>query len=338
MSRTTVLLTGVGGAIGVHMLHHIMSATEWHAVGIDSWRHKGRSSRLERLFKDHPEWRSRLTVITHDLAAPFDKTTAEAIGDPDYCINLASLSDVQASIDDPAWFIRNNTSLMVTMMEWARTRPGLRAFVHFSTDEVYGPISGDDTRGHPEWAPHMPSNPYAASKAAQEVIGIAYWRSYGVPLIITNTMNNFGEMQDPSKYPAMIQHKVAAGETVDVHVGPGGEIGSRYYIHSRDVADAVLFILARFRPAPHTPGAIDRPDRYNIVGSARLNNLELAQMIARHLGRDLVYRLVDFHSESPGHDLHYGLDGSKLEAMGWRPPFSIDARMRDTINWERGNR
>lgn len=323
-----VLVTGIGGAVGVHMFSAIMESTHWEVVGIDSFRHKGYSSRLSQVFEDNPGWRERYEHITHDLSAPIDRATLHKIGEVNFIINLASLSDVQASIDNPRPFVENNVSLILTMLEAARVlRPA--AFIQFSTDEVYGPVE-DET--HPEWSPVLPSNPYAASKAAQEALAIAYWRSYGVPVIITNTMNNLGEMQDPSKFPAMIQSKIQAGEEISVHVNSAGEIGSRYYIHSRDVAEAVIFILNNTVPKLHDPGKVDRPDRYNIVGGSRVNNLELVNMISHIMDMPAKYRLVNFHADNPGHDIHYGLDGSKLAELGWKPS-PVMQSLKSVVEW-----
>jgi dTDP-glucose 4,6-dehydratase len=169
------------------------------------------------------------------------------------------------------------------------------------------------------------------------MIAISYWRSYGVPLIITNTMNNYGEMQGASKYPVIIQKKLERGEKVEVHVSSDNQMGTRYYIHSRNVADAVLFILKNTTPYMHQPGEVDVPDRYNIVGTQQ-SNLELAQTIAKLMGKELDYELVDFHSTAPGHDLHYGLDGSKLEQLGWRAPVSFEESLSKTIKWQTENR
>ncbi len=325
-----VLVTGIGGAIGTHMMAHIMNNTDWHIVGTDSFRHKGYTSRVAEMLSVHPDWSERLTVITHDLTVPFHLPEKKMIGRVDYIINLASLSDVAASIEHPALFIQNNVAVMTNMLELAREiKPS--AFLHFSTDEVYGPATKDG--GHEEWSTPLPSNPYSASKAAQEMIGIAYWRSYNVPLIITNTMNNFGEMQAPSKYPSMVQEKVLADETVKVHISSDGEMGTRYYLHSRNAADATLFILKETSPHLHVPGTIDMPDRYNIVGDAQVDNLELAKIIAKLLGKELKYELVDFHSDQPGHDLHYGLDGTKLEELGWKPPVTFEDSLRAVIEW-----
>lgn len=329
-----VLLTGVGGSIGVHTLAHIFHNTDWEIVGTDSFRHKGWSDRVIAMFESHPEWKSRFTHVTHDLNAPFSELTKKRIGHIDYIINMAALSDVEASIQEPEYFILNNVQSVINMLEYAReAKP--EAFIQISTDEVYGATTKDEQ--HPEWDPIVPSNPYAASKACQEAIAISYWRTYGVPLIITNTMNNFGEMQQGSKYPSMLQNWIENGEEVTIHGSPDGDIGTRYYIHSRNHSDALLFILKNFPPYMHTPNTADKPDRYNIVGDVQLNNLELAQTIAELMGKELKYKVVDVHTSRPGHDRHYGLDGKKLADLGWTSPVSFADSMKNTIEWQRAN-
>lgn len=330
-----VLLTGGGGSIGVHMIAHTMHNTDWQIVATDSFRHKGDYDRITEVCKEHPDWTKRIEVIQHDLTAPFTERQVETMGKIDYIINLASLSDVQGSIDDPVPFVRNNTELMLNMLELSRKiKP--EVFLHFSTDEVYGPAAID--QGHREWSTILPSNPYAASKAMQEALAISYWRSYGVPLVITNTMNNFGEMQQSSKYPVKAQKAIELNSILKIHTAADDTIGTRYYLHSRNAADAVLFILKNTTPYMHQPGEVDRPDRYNIVGDVQLNNLELAQKIAGLMGKELRYELVDFHSSQPGHDVHYGLDGHKLYAMGWKQPRDFDTSMKSTIEWQQQNR
>ncbi len=336
-SQNRVLLTGAGGAVGVHMLAHIMHNTDWEVVCLDSFKedHKGYFDRITRVCRDHPDWPARIKVFTHDLNAPFTDREIEKIGKIDYVINLASRSDVQNSVDDPKPFVRNNTELMLTMMEYAvKAKP--KKFLHFSTDEVYGPAP-KDSGGHPEWDVILPSNPYSASKACQEAIGIGWWRTYGVPLMITNTMNNFGEMQAPSKFPAMIQQRIEVEATIRVHAAQSGEIGTRYYLHSRNAADAVLFILKNVEPVLHSDGNIDRPVRLNIVGDKQVSNMELVETISELMGKPAQTELVYFHKDNPGHDLHYGLDGTKLKEMGWTSPISFEESMKNTIEWQQRN-
>lgn len=323
----------MGGSIGVHLLDHIMINTDWDVIGVDSFRHKGYFDRINQTVAHNPGWAERITSITHDLTAPFSFREVENLGKIDYIINLASLADVWDSVDNPVPFIRNNVELMLTMLELARElKP--KTFIQFSTDEVYGPTKSGE--GHPEWSTILPSNPYSASKAAQEAIAISYWRTYGVPVVITNTMNNYGQFQGSSKYPVIVQKKLMKDEEITIHVGQNGEIGSRFYIHSRNAADAVLFILNRDAHL-HVPGEMDKPDRYNIVGNAQVDNLEMAKTIAKLMGKELKYKLVNFHSTQPGHDLHYGLDGKKLHDLGWTPPVSFEKSMKDTIDWQLKN-
>lgn len=330
--RKKLLLTGIGGSISYHFATHIFHNTDWDIVGVDSFRHKGWTDRVKMLLDSHPEYVDRLTIITHDLSAPLSPHLIKKIGKVDYIINMASLSDVEASIQNPVPFIKNNIDLVLNMLEYAKEiKP--KVFVQISTDEVYGASASKHGDLRKEWDPIIPSNPYAASKAAQEAIAISYWRTYGVPVIITNTMNNFGELQQASKYPVMIQKAIMNDDILTIH-GKEGEIGSRSYIHSRNFADAVLYILKNCPPHMHVPLTADRPDRYNIAGDKQLDNLELAQEIAKAMDKELKYKLIDSHSTRPGHDPHYGLDMTKLRALGWKSPLTFEESLKNTIKWQ----
>lgn len=329
-----LLLTGIGGSIGVHTLSQIMKNTDWEVVGIDSFRHKGWSDRVESHLKRHPDDAQRVKIITHDLVAPFSELTKKRIGHIDYIINMASLSDVEASNIDPAPFVMNNISLVLNMLEYAREiKP--EVFIQISTDEVYGPTEGKND-GYKEWDAKIPSNPYAASKSCQEELCIAWWRAFGIPLIITNTMNNWGQMQSASKYPVIIQKKLMAGEEVTIHGDEEG-IGSRSYIHSQNFANALLFLINNTKPYLHQPSKVDRPDRYHIAGDKQVDNLELAKMIAKYMGKELKYKIVDYHKTRMGHDKHYGLNDEKIRNLGWKPPVSFEEGLRTTIEWQMEN-
>lgn len=326
MSR--LLLTGASGFIGSHFLNHILENTDWKVVCVASWKHKGTPERIEEVLSTNPAWRERVEVITHDLESPFTQRTVDRIGEIDYIVNFAAESHVDRSITDPVSFIKNNVDVVLTMLELARVKKP-KAFVQISTDEVYG--AAPEGVNHKEWSPILPSNPYSASKAAQEAIAISYWRTYGVPLIITNTMNNFGEMQDSEKFVAQLIRKINAGETVTIH-GKEGDIGSRYYLHARNHADAVLFLLRKTIPTMYSEG-VYYPDRYNVVGENELNNLAMAYIVADMLGKPLQYELEDFHTTRPGHDKRYALDGSKIRELGWTAPLEFLPSMRRYIDW-----
>lgn len=332
-----LLLTGISGSIGVHFFAHIMHNTDWEVVGIDSFRHKGWSDRVAYMFTQHPDWRKRLTLITHDLTGPISPIMVKKIGKIDYIINMASLSDVFDSIENPVPFIQNNVHLVINMLEYARVAKP-EVFVQISTDEVYGAVAKKNDMGMKEWASIVPSNPYAASKACQEAIAISYWRTYGVPLIITNTMNNFGEMQQHNKFPVIIQRAVDSGKTVKIHGEQDGQIGSRSYIHSRNFADAVLFLLKNTKPHMHIPLTTDKPDRYNIAGDRQMDNLELSKLIADLMGMELKYEIEQSEVQRPGHDPHYALDDEKIKNMGWKSPVSFENSLKETIKWQQENK
>lgn len=330
-----LLLTGIGGSIGIHTLSQIMKNTDWDVIGIDSFRHRGLSDRVSHHLRDHPQDVPRVIIITHDLTAPFSELTKKKIGRVDYIINMASLSDVEASNIEPVPFVQNNIALMLNMLEYAReVKP--KVFIQISTDEVYGPTEGKND-GYVEWASKIPSNPYAASKSCQEELCIAWWRAFGVPVIITNTMNNFGEMQSASKYPVIIQKAIANGEELTIHGDENG-IGSRSYIHSQNFANALIFIIKNTTPHLHQPSAVDKPDRYHIAGDKQVDNLELAQTIASLMKKDLKYKIVDFHKTRPGHDKHYGLNADKIASLGWKSPVSFEDSLANCIKWQSDNK
>ncbi len=322
-----ILLTGASGFFGSHLLRHLLVNTDWKFVCICSWQHKGTPERIENALNGMDK--SRVTIITHDLISPLTEYTKKRLGKIDYILNIASNSHVDRSITNPGEFILGNVALVYNMLELAREiKPEL--FLQFSTDEVYG--AAPDGVDFKEWSTIIPSNPYSASKAAQEATAISYWRTYGIPLIITNTMNLFGETQDPEKYTARLVKKIYNGDEVTVH-GSETNIGSRYYLHARNGADAVYFILKNLPSHPYKENEITLPDRYNIVGDIEVNNLDLAKLVAKMLGKELKYKLEDFHHSRPGHDRRYALDGGKLKALGWKAPMDFETSLQNSINW-----
>lgn len=346
---TKILITGAGGFAGHHFLEHILNETDWDVVATDSFRHKGKTDRISEVLNSHdlltssrPWFSERISVITHDLTVPFSDQAVSKLADVDYIVAYASESHVDRSISDPVPFTRNNVDVVLTTMELARkVKP--RAVVWVSTDEVCGPVEADDLEGHSEWGPLLPSNPYAGSKAAQEVIATSYWRTYGVPLVIVRCMNMIGERQDAEKFVPMVTRKVLNGEEVVIHGSPGN-IGTRHYLHSRNLADGILFLLD-YAPAMFPAHAneyadrfkycaeSDRPDMYNVASSDRIDNLTLAQMIAETVGKPLRYRLEDFHTTRPGHDPHYGLNPARLRELGWDLPVPFAESLEKTVKW-----
>lgn len=333
-----ILLTGASGLVGSHVLRHLLVNTEYEVICPVTFRHQGVPERIASALKDQDS--GRVLVERLDLRAGIAYLTRKRWGQVDVIMNVASESHVDRSIDYPADFINNNVEMMLGILEYARrVKPSL--FLHMSTDEVYGPAPAG--YAHREGEPHRPSNPYSASKAAQEAIAFSYWRTYGLPIVVSNTMNIVGEGQDVEKYVPKVMRCIANGETVPVHVDTDGTPGSRFYLHARNLADAWLFLTERYVTKPDgTVGAYVIPqyeygytdlDRWNIVGEREVSNLEMAQMIAGFMGKELKWEPVQFHHSRPGHDLRYALDGSKLAAAGWKAPFSLEDSLRKTVEW-----
>jgi dTDP-glucose 4,6-dehydratase len=327
---TRVLLTGAGGFVGSHVLRHLLINTDWHIVCPVTFRHRGNGDRIASSVAGRDDWHQRVDVILCDLAAPISATTARRFGQVDYILNVASESHVDRSIAEPVPFIRANTDLILNLLEYARqAKP--RMFLQMSTDEVYGPAPAGYE--HREWDAVMPSNPYSASKAAQEAIAISYWRTYGVPLVLTNTMNIIGEMQDPEKFVPKTIRALLRGERPTVHVSPEGQPGSRFYLHARNLADAWLW-LARNATVQTYAAGHDRPTRFHIVGEREVDNIEMVRLIADAMGRPVPeLDLVNFHESRPGHDLRYALDGTKLAGAGWKAPLRFEDSLRTTVRW-----
>lgn len=348
-----VMLTGAGGFVGSHVLRHLLENTDWNIVCPVTFRHRGNGDRIASSLKNpyaklgqsrtraSDEWHRRVDVVMWDLTTPISPTLFSRIGNIDYVLNVASESHVDRSISDPVEFTRNNVDLILNVLEYCRrVRP--TKILHMSTDEVYGPASA--TYKHVETDTLRPSNPYSASKAAQEAICYAYWRTYDLPIVVTNTMNIIGEMQDPEKFIMKTLRALIQGYPVVAHVSPTGVPGSRFYLHARNLADAWLFLLNL-----KTHEDFDDPNfpfirygdgrdmsRFNIVGEREVNNVEMVHMLARiiNLKRDeYEVKEEDFHSSRPGHDLRYALDGSKLRTLGWNPPVGFDESLRRTVEW-----
>lgn len=328
-----ILISGLGGFIGSHCVSHILVNTDWDIVGIDSWRHKGISERITESVH-YQRNKHRVTVFTHDLNAPVSSIMVQKLGKIDYVINFASASHVDRSITDPVPFVQNNVNVILNMMELARElKP--EKFIQIGTDETYGPTDG--IHAHKEWDIIRPSNPYSASKACQEAIAIAYWRTYNVPVFLTNIMNNFGETQDTEKFVPLIMKKVLSGEKLFIHSDKDCKTsGSRFWLHPRNLSDALLFLLREVKPKMY-PDGHNLPERFNLVGDEQVSNEKMALMVAQIMGKPIHYELQDAHSSRPGHDLHYGLDGTKLKEYGYTFPKHFRESLEKTIKWTMEN-
>jgi dTDP-glucose 4,6-dehydratase len=315
-----ILITGGAGFIGSHFVDYFLNKKNDDVVCLDSFRHKGCFTRLHdvlpQLDSDFFEYQ------LHDLSVPLDDVLVKRLHPEhiDVIINLASNSAVERSITNPGECWRNNTNIILNMLEFARLCPHLTHFVQISTDEVYGDAMSQTT-GHREWDSIVPSNPYSASKAAQEALCIAYWRTYKLPVVLINTMNNIGERQDPEKFLPLIIRSIIQDKEIPIYCNQQMMPGSRVYLDAQDHADAIDFIISR---APNKYGEEPLPSRFNVCGDTERDNLQLAHCVSDCIGKELKYKLVRAESLRPGYDRRYFLDGSQLAKFGWRPkiPFT----------------
>ena len=320
LATMRVLITGMTGFIAHHIVEDILKNTDWEIVGLDRLDLSGTFHRLTHI-KSWEKEKHRVSFAFHDLKAPINQFVANRLGKVDVILHLAASTHVDRSIDNPMEFVLDNVVGTVNLLDYARAHP-VKQFLYFSTDEVFGPAP--EGVAYKEWDRYNSGNPYAASKAGGEEMCLSYANTYKLPVFITHTMNVFGERQHPEKFIPMVIRKVLNGEQVTIHANKEKtKAGSRFYIHCRNVAVAVRFLLEK----------AETGEKYNVVGEKEGDNLELAQFIAGVVGKPLKYEMVDFHSSRPGHDLRYALDGSKLAGMGWAPPKTFEQNMKKTVEW-----
>jgi len=334
-----VLLTGAGGFVGHHTLAHLLKNTDYEFVVTDSFRHRGNSARLRSVFEEIPESRNRVRVITHDLTTPIDSVTRREFGKINTIISMASESHVDRSIEEPRSFIENNVNLILTLLDYSRNLDSLDLFLQISTDEVYGPAASNTK--HREWDTYLPSNPYSASKAAQESICFSYWRTYGLPMVLTNTMNIVGERQDTEKFVPMVIKNLIKKVSIPVHAKKtfdAWESGSRFYLHARNQADALLYIISnKDRIKLNFSEENKVMEKFHIVGEKELTNEEMVRLLASFIEVEPKIDFVDFHTSRPGHDLRYALDGQKMAGLGWKPPVPLEESLKRTVGWYQSN-
>jgi dTDP-glucose 4,6-dehydratase len=326
---THVLLTGAAGFVGAHCLRKILNETDWTVTCPVTYQHKGRRERILWAAGPQPGWYERIDVFYLDLAEPVAIDVLTRKRPPDIIINFASDTHPPRSIDSPVEFTHNNVNITLYLLEYARALPRLETFIQISTDSVYGPAP---IGTHVEWDPIIPNNPYTASKASQEALAIAWWRSYGVPSVIVATMNPMGETQDVEKFIPMATGMILRDEPLQIH-SSNGEIGKRTFIDADVMVDGLFHVLSipntRFGDGP------DRPDRWNISGERELDNLQVAETIADALGESFDYDLIEV--DRPAHGHRYAMSNEKIKKTGWEPADNIYDAIARTVRWSAKN-
>ncbi len=304
-----VLITGGCGFIAHHVLDLLIKTTDWKITTLDRLDYSGNLNRLhEVLDKYDTQTKKRVNIVFHDLKAEINPLVANFLGKPDYILHLAASSHVDRSITHPMEFIFDNTIGTAHLLEYARKLDSLEMFLYFSTDEIFG--VAPPGVAYKERDRYNSTNPYSASKAAAEEFCVAYENTYKMPMMITHTMNVFGERQTPEKFIPLCIDRVRKGEKIFIHSNAARtEAGSRFYIHAADVAEALMFLITT-KPACPTDYGDAKCAKFNIVGKEEVDNLTLAKLVAQAQDKELIYEMLDFHNSRPGHDLRYALDGT----------------------------
>jgi dTDP-glucose 4,6-dehydratase len=312
---TSVLVTGGCGFIGSNFIHHLLETDPAVTVlNFDSLTYAGNLANLAGV-----EVGPRYRFVRGDVTDRNAVREAIARG-VDAVIHFAAESHVDRSIQDSGPFVKTNVLGTQVLLDAAREFKVGR-FVQISTDEVYGSLgpSGAFT----EVTPLAPNSPYAASKAAADLLVRSYVHTFGLPALITRCSNNYGPYQFPEKLLPLFISNLLRDEPVPVY-GDGKNV--RDWIHVRDHCAAIDRVWREGRPG----------EVYNIGGRSERTNLELTQALLDALGKPR--SLIRFVPDRPGHDRRYAIDCSKIESeLGWRPKYTLEEGLRETITWYQDN-
>lgn len=304
-----MLVTGGAGFIGSNFIR--MAIPRGHVVNLDKLTYAGVRETVKDL-----ESREQYTFIQGDICDPH--AVAKAMQGCDAVVHFAAESHVDRSLSDAAAFLHTNVLGTHVLLEEARKRD--LPFLMVSTDEVYGQIhEGSFTEAD---ALH-PRNPYAASKAAADRLAYSYWASYGLPVVITRSSNNFGPWQFPEKVIPRFITNLLEGRKVPLY-GDGKHV--RDWLFVKDNCEAIMACLERGKAG----------EVYNIGGGNELPNIELTRLLLQELGKGEEW--IEQVPDRPGHDRRYALHtGKAREELGWQPRHSFPVALRETVNWYRQN-
>jgi len=311
-----LLVTGGCGFIGSHFVRLVLrERPNYRVVNLDLLTYAGN---LENFSKDR-ETRdpARYHFVQGDIADLASTKQILQKENIDAVINFAAETHVDRSLLDSAPFLRTNVEGVRVLLEAACSQP-VERFLQVSTDEVYGALAPGG-RAFTEDHALKPNSPYAASKAAADLLLRAYHKSYGVQTLITRCGNNYGPYQFPEKFLPLFITNALEDKSLPLY-GDGMQV--RDWIHVEDHARALLCVLEH-----GTVGEI-----YNIGAGGEQTNLHMAEQVLRALGKPP--SLIRYVTDRAGHDRRYAIDASKLSnELSWRPSISLDAGLRDTIDW-----
>ena len=300
-----ILITGMTGFTGARLAKHILESTDWEIYSLERI-----TSRPDQLGFSSP----RIHRLYHDFRTELPERLLKILEGVDYIAHVGAEVHGLRSLENPELFVQTNVMGTFNILEVARhIRP--KKFIYLSSAEAVGATS---TESLEEDAVMKPSNPYAAAKAAGEMLVRTYFLSFAVPALTVRTMNIFGEQQDTSKFlPATIK-KALNGEKVICHVDANGVSGSRHWIHVSELVHAMYQLLLR-----GTPG-----ETYHVVGPEIFN-----YMIIQHVYNVLKIGIdIVLAQPGPSHDMRYSIKDTKLNKSFYDPQFT-DLELKNTIEW-----
>ncbi|MET7457436.1 dTDP-glucose 4,6-dehydratase [Streptomyces sp. NPDC005574] len=308
----TVLVTGGAGFIGSHFVKRLLRCEDIARITVlDALTYAGHVENLGEAFLD-----SKMDFVQGNIldAGLVDYLVAQH----DYVVHFAAESHVDRSLHDAGNFLTTNVLGTRTLLD-AAWRLGVEKFVHVSTDEVYGPLL---TGTADESAPLRPSVPYAASKAASDLVAMSYFQTYSVPVCVTRSSNNYGPCQHPEKIIPLFVTQLLKGEPVTLH-GQGQHV--RNWLHVEDNCAGIELVLRS-----GSPGEV-----YNIGGGTDLSSKALTGELLRICGSG--WDKVRYIPDRLANDLRYAMDWSKLAALGYQPTHDLQAGLEETADWYRRN-
>jgi dTDP-glucose 4,6-dehydratase len=310
----SILVTGGCGFIGSNFIRYLLGKQRSTTIfNLDKLTYAGNPANLRDIAPD-----GRYRFIHGDICDPglvknlLQREKIRTI------IHFAAESHVDRSISDASDFIRTNVLGTFTLLD-AALSAHVDRFIHISTDEVYGSTRKGSFR---ETDPLNPSSPYSSSKASSDLIARSYCITHGLPVLITRCTNNYGPYQYPEKLIPLFVTNLLEGKKIPVY-GTGENV--RDWIHVLDHCRAIDCVLNQ-----GTPGEI-----YNIGSDNERSNIDITQMILNALGKD--ESCIEYVKDRLGHDFRYSLDSSKLKSLGWRPEYSFEKGLRETVEWYTAN-
>jgi dTDP-glucose 4,6-dehydratase len=335
-SNKTIFVTGGAGFIGSELIRHLINNTSHQVVNIDKLTYSGNLQSLESIELNNNYFFERI-----DICEESKLEMAFIDYKPDLVIHLAAESHVDRSIDGPKEFIQTNIVGTFTLLEqsrkyWMQLEDSKKEnfrFLHVSTDEVYGDLAGNEDYFQEDTA-YDPSSPYSASKASSDHLVRSWYRTFQLPILITNCSNNYGPFQFPEKLIPHVILNAISGKSIPIY-GDGKQIRDWLFVNDHVCA----LITVAFE------GEVGQT--YNIGGNNEIKNIDVVLKICSILdnlvpnlrnGLSSFSELITYVQDRPGHDVRYAIDASKIKKhLGWEPKESFDSGIKKTVEWYLNN-